>query len=55
LRAFAAVSTWGVLFFEAAVSVLMLTPTIRFALLRHVLLLSFCGVTYAFAPVAGFG
>ncbi len=55
LRAFAAVSTWGLLVLEAAVSVLMLTPTTRFALLRHVLLLSFCGVTYAFAPVAGFG
>jgi hypothetical protein len=55
LRAFAAVSTWGSLFLEAAVSVLMLAPTTRFALLRHGSLLSFCGVTYAFAPVAGFG
>jgi hypothetical protein len=55
LRAFAAVSTWGLLFLEAAVSVLMLAPTTRSARLRHALLLSFCGVTYAFAPVAGFG
>jgi hypothetical protein len=34
----------------------MLLPTTRLtAALRHVALLVFCGVTYAFAPVAGFG
>jgi len=56
LRAFAAIATWGVLVLEAAVSLLMLVPVSdRLALLRHGVLLVFCGVTYAFAPVAGFG
>jgi hypothetical protein len=55
LRAFATVSTWGSLFLETAVSALMLARGTRFALLRHGVLLSFCGVTYAVAPVAGFG
>jgi len=55
LREFAIVSTWGSLALEAAVAVLMLVPTTRVARLRHGALLSFCGVTYAFAPVAGFG
>jgi hypothetical protein len=56
LRAFAVVSTWGILFLEAAVSGLMLTATAgRFTHLNHASLLLFCGVTYAFAPVAGFG
>jgi hypothetical protein len=31
------------------------TRETRSALLRHAVLLLFCGVTYAFAPVAGFG
>jgi hypothetical protein len=56
LRAFATVSTWGILCLEAAVAVVMLLPTTRLtAALRHAALLAFCGVTYAFAPVAGFG
>jgi hypothetical protein len=56
LRAFAAIATWGVLVLEAAVSLLMLVPVSdRLALPRHGVLLLFCGVTYAFAPVAGFG
>jgi hypothetical protein len=56
LRTFATVSTWGVLGLEAGVALLMLIPpTRRIALLRHALLLTFCAVTYAFAPVAGFG
>jgi hypothetical protein len=56
LRAFAAASTWGVLVLEAVVAVSMLIPTTRaVAALRHTTLLLFCGVTYAFAPVAGFG
>jgi hypothetical protein len=38
------------------VAVLMLLPTAPLATnLRHASLLGFCLVTYAFAPVAGFG
>jgi hypothetical protein len=49
-------STFGILLLEGAVSVVMLLPsTLPIVVLRHVLLLSFCAVTYAFAPVAGFG
>jgi hypothetical protein len=34
----------------------MLAPSyLPVRVLRHALLLSFCAVTYAFAPVAGFG
>jgi hypothetical protein len=56
LRAFATLSTWGILCLEAAVAVLMLLPTTQWSgRLRHATLLLFCGVTYAFAPVAGFG
>ncbi len=56
LRALAIVSTWGIALLEAAVAVTMLAPARRCpALLRHALLLGFCLVTYAFAPVAGFG
>ena len=56
LRLFATASTWGVLGLEAGVALLMLIPpTRRIPLLRHALLLTFCGVTYTFAPVAGFG
>jgi hypothetical protein len=56
LRALSTVSTWGVLAHEAALAVSMLLPLWRgVAVSRHVFLLSFCAVTYAFAPVAGFG
>jgi hypothetical protein len=56
LRAFATASTWGILCLEAAVALLMLLPATRIiAGLRHTVLLAFCCVTYAFAPVAGFG
>jgi hypothetical protein len=56
LRALATVSTFGILALEAAVALLMLAPVSGFvAMSRHVALLLFCGVTYAFAPVAGFG
>jgi hypothetical protein len=56
LRVLAALSTWGILLLEAAVSVLMLLPTSPLiSPLRHGALLVFCAVTYAFAPVAGFG
>jgi hypothetical protein len=56
LRALATVSTWGILWLEAAVACLMLAPARRAAsALRHAVLLLFCAITYAFAPVAGFG
>ena len=53
LRLLAAVSTWGMLALETAVALVMLLP--RAPIVRHGLLLMFCLVTYAFAPVAGFG
>jgi len=56
LRALAAVATWGIVILEASVAVLMLGSPRRVpAWLRHTALLGFCLVTYAFAPVAGFG
>ena len=56
LRALAIVSTWGIVLLEAAVAVMMLAPTrLTPVFWRHILLLAFCLVTYAFAPVAGFG
>ena len=56
LQALARASTWGILGLEAAVALLMLAPARRdLAFMRHGVLLFFCGVTYAFAPVAGFG
>jgi hypothetical protein len=56
LRAFATLSTWGILCLEGAIALLMLVPATRVpGGLRHATLLLFCGVTYAFAPVAGFG
>jgi len=55
LRAFAMLSTWGIVALEAAVAAMMLAPARRTGGWRHVLLLAFCGITYAFAPVAGFG
>jgi hypothetical protein len=53
LRLLAAVSTWGMVALESAVALVMLVP--RAPIIRHGLLLTFCLVTYAFAPVAGFG
>jgi hypothetical protein len=56
LRALARVSTFGILALEAAVALFMLAPAARISVWgRHAGLLLFCGVTYAFAPVAGFG
>jgi hypothetical protein len=56
LRMFATASTWGILGLEATIAVLMLVPERRaLVFLRHAALLSFCAITYAFAPVAGFG
>ena len=54
LKAFAAVSTWGIVALETLVAALMLAGS-RAAHLRHAALLLFCTVTYAIAPVAGFG
>lgn len=55
LRAFATMSTWGIVALEALVAAMMLAPARRTGTWRHVVLLAFCGITYAFAPVAGFG
>jgi hypothetical protein len=56
LRALATASTWGIVLLESAVAALMLLPLASTAApLRHASLLLFCGVTYLFAPVAGFG
>ena len=56
LKRLAWLSTFGILVLESAVSIVMLLPSTRAAVvLRHFLLLWFCAVTYAFAPVAGFG
>jgi len=56
LRVVATLSTWAIVALEASIAILMLLPpgTVVSAL-RHAALLTFCGVTYAFAPVAGFG
>ena len=49
-------STWGVLMLEALVALSFLRlPGGRAGWLHHASLLLFCGVTYAIAPVAGFG
>ena len=49
-------STWGVLMLEALVALTFLRPPSgRASALHHLSLLLFCGVTYAIAPVAGFG
>jgi len=55
LRRLAAMATWGGLLLESALAVALLLPPQRRAIVRHVLLLTFCLVTYALAPVAGFG
>jgi len=55
-RWLAAASTWGMLGVEALVALAFLLPLRgRAVTLRHLLLLLFCVVTYAFAPVPGFG
>jgi hypothetical protein len=49
-------STWGVLGLETLVALTFLVPRGgRASPLHHLSLLVFCGVTYAIAPVAGFG
>jgi hypothetical protein len=56
-RMLVAAATWGTLAVEAALAVLFLIPAAdrRVDALRHGTLLTFCLVTYAVAPVAGFG
>jgi hypothetical protein len=50
------VSTWGVFLIEVLVALAFLLPLHNSAqTLKHTFLLLFCVVTYAFAPVAGFG
>src|SRR5262245_20067683 len=50
------VSTWGVLALESFVALTFLRPRGgQTNALHHVSLLLFCGITYAIAPVAGFG
>ena len=56
LRWLAVAATWGILALESAVAITMLLPgTAIRTTFRHVALLLFCGTTYLFAPVAGFG
>jgi hypothetical protein len=58
LRAFAMASTWGILGLESMVAIAMLAPLspVGWAnTVRHGSLLVFCVLTYAVAPVAGFG
>jgi hypothetical protein len=58
LRVFATISTWGILVLESVVAIAMLAPLPATAwanALRHGSVLGFCLVTYAMAPVAGFG
>jgi hypothetical protein len=55
-RRLTSASTWGTLVIEALVALAFLYPlSQRASLARHIPLLFFCGVTYAIAPVAGFG
>jgi hypothetical protein len=56
LRVLAMAATWGIVALEAAVALAMLLPASTVGSgLRHAALLVFCGTTYLFAPVAGFG
>jgi hypothetical protein len=56
LRAFAWLATWCGVALEAGVAAAFLVPAAGWRVrLRHVVLLAFCAVTYAVAPVAGFG
>jgi hypothetical protein len=56
LRLLANVATWGGLVLEGLVAALFLSPLRgRAVLARHVALMSFCVMTYALAPVLGFG
>lgn len=56
LRALAAALTWGGLGLEALLALVFLAPTrSRIVAARHALLIAFCAITYAAAPVGGFG
>jgi hypothetical protein len=55
LRAFATALTWGGLGLEALLAAALWMPSRRARAVQHGLLLAFCLITYAFAPVAGFG
>ena len=56
LRTLVTITTWGAIAMEALIAFAMLFPlTGKVQNVRHILLLLFCVVTYAFAPVAGFG
>src|SRR5262245_2095941 len=56
LRLLANLFPWSALAMEASVAVLMIVPTTRAVeISRHAALLTFCLLTYPFAPVAGFG
>lgn len=50
-----AVSTWATVIVEALCAIFFLFPLGARSAARHILLLLFCLVTYALAPVAGFG
>ena len=52
-RVLAASATWGLFLLELAVAVAFLVP--RFGRSRHWILIGFCTLVYAVAPVAGFG
>jgi hypothetical protein len=55
-RAFARAATWGVVTIEGVVALAMALPsTAAVIAARHASVLAFCLVSYAFAPVAGFG
>jgi hypothetical protein len=56
LKRLAYLFTWAGITLEATIALIMLIPLPQFVKqLRHFLVLGFCIVTYAFAPVAGFG
>lgn len=52
-RILAMSATWGLFLLEVAVALAFLVP--KFGRSRHWMLLGFCLVVYAFAPIAGFG
>ena len=55
LRMLARTLTWGGLAMEALLALTLWMPGLRWRHAQHALLLTFCVVTYFFAPVAGFG
>ncbi len=55
VRLLARVLTWGGVVLEAAIALVMWIPAAAMRRAQHALLLAFCVLTYAIAPVAGFG